>query len=100
MVAPAAIAAADKTFGQLYLSDYAYHAQIEPMAAVASVDPDGKGAEVWDVLCKSCHGDAGRGGESSRLQGIQPPDLTDPARAATFAPGERERIIADGVPGT
>lgn len=30
-----------------YLSDYAYHAQMEPMAAVASVDADGKGAEVW-----------------------------------------------------
>ncbi|WP_147113276.1 xanthine dehydrogenase family protein molybdopterin-binding subunit [Tateyamaria sp. syn59] len=45
--APAAIAAADRTFGQLYLSDYAYHAQIEPMAAVADVDADSQGAEVW-----------------------------------------------------
>ena len=45
--ASAAIAAADRTFGQLYLSDYAYHAQIEPMAAVADVDADGQGAEVW-----------------------------------------------------
>ncbi len=45
--APAAIAAADSTFSQLYLSDYAYHGQIEPMAAVASVDADGNGAEVW-----------------------------------------------------
>lgn len=43
----AAIAAADRTFSQLYLSDYAYHAQIEPMAAVASVDAQGQGAEVW-----------------------------------------------------
>lgn len=42
-----AIAAADKSLSQAYLSDYAYHAQIEPMAAVAQVDPDGKGAEVW-----------------------------------------------------
>lgn len=31
----------------LYTSDYAYHAQLEPMAAVASVDEDGKGAEIW-----------------------------------------------------
>ena len=45
--APATIAAADKTFSQLYLSDYAYHGQIEPMAAVADVDADGQGAEVW-----------------------------------------------------
>ncbi|TQV70324.1 xanthine dehydrogenase family protein molybdopterin-binding subunit [Denitrobaculum tricleocarpae] len=43
----AAIAAADRVVEAEYLSDYAYHAQIEPMAAVASVDPDGLGAEVW-----------------------------------------------------
>ncbi|MEM1306127.1 MAG: molybdopterin cofactor-binding domain-containing protein [Pseudomonadota bacterium] len=30
-----------------YASDYAYHAQLEPMAAVASVSDDGKSAEVW-----------------------------------------------------
>ncbi|MGF1474118.1 MAG: molybdopterin cofactor-binding domain-containing protein [Geminicoccaceae bacterium] len=45
--APAAIASADRQVDAVYLSDYAYHAQLEPMAAVASVDPDGKGAEVW-----------------------------------------------------
>lgn len=45
--APAAIVAADRQVGRLYLSDYAYHAQIEPMAAVADVDADGQGAEVW-----------------------------------------------------
>ncbi|MEM8753607.1 MAG: molybdopterin cofactor-binding domain-containing protein, partial [Pseudomonadota bacterium] len=45
--APAAIAAAERRIERTYLSDYAYHAQIEPMAAVASVDPDGAGAEVW-----------------------------------------------------
>ena len=45
--APAAIANAASRVGHLYLSDYAYHAQIEPMAAVASVDADGLGAEVW-----------------------------------------------------
>lgn len=45
--APAAIAQADRRFSQLYLSDYAYHGQIEPMAAVADVDADGQGAEVW-----------------------------------------------------
>lgn len=45
--APSAIATADKQVSRLYLSDYAYHAQIEPMAAVADVDADGLGAEVW-----------------------------------------------------
>ncbi len=45
--APAAIAGSDRQIERVYLSDYAYHAQIEPMAAVAAVDADGKGAEVW-----------------------------------------------------
>ncbi len=45
--APAAIAAADRQVSGMYLSDYAYHAQIEPMAAVADVDADGQGAELW-----------------------------------------------------
>ncbi|MEM7529466.1 MAG: molybdopterin cofactor-binding domain-containing protein [Pseudomonadota bacterium] len=45
--ASAAIAGSDRAVERVYLSDYAYHAQLEPMAAVASVDPDGKGAEVW-----------------------------------------------------
>lgn len=30
-----------------YSTEYTYHAQMEPLAAVASVDPDGKGAEIW-----------------------------------------------------
>ncbi|MEO1543129.1 MAG: molybdopterin cofactor-binding domain-containing protein [Pseudomonadota bacterium] len=30
-----------------YKSDYAYHAQLEPMAVVASVTADGKAAEIW-----------------------------------------------------
>lgn len=42
-----AIGGAERQIARTYLSDYAYHAQIEPMAAVAAVDPDGKGAEVW-----------------------------------------------------
>lgn len=42
-----AISSAARRFSQLYLTDYAYHAQIEPMAAVASVDADRQGAEVW-----------------------------------------------------
>ncbi|MDJ0919414.1 MAG: molybdopterin-dependent oxidoreductase [Woeseiaceae bacterium] len=42
-----ALDSASKSFDAVYTSDYAYHAQIEPMAAVASVDADGKGAEIW-----------------------------------------------------
>lgn len=30
-----------------YTTEHVYHAQMEPLAAVAAVDPDGKGAEVW-----------------------------------------------------
>lgn len=31
----------------LYLCDYAYHAQMEPLNAVASISPSGDAAEVW-----------------------------------------------------
>jgi isoquinoline 1-oxidoreductase beta subunit len=30
-----------------YSTEHVYHAQLEPLAAVAQVDADGKGAEVW-----------------------------------------------------
>lgn len=30
-----------------YTTEYVYHAQMEPLNALASVDADGKGAEVW-----------------------------------------------------
>ena len=42
-----AIAGAERVVQADYLSDYAYHAQMEPMATVAAVNPDGRGAEVW-----------------------------------------------------
>ncbi|MEL7044494.1 MAG: molybdopterin cofactor-binding domain-containing protein, partial [Pseudomonadota bacterium] len=45
--AKAGLAAAKRTFDAVYTSDYAYHAQLEPIAAVAAVDADGKGAEIW-----------------------------------------------------
>ncbi|MEN2989183.1 molybdopterin cofactor-binding domain-containing protein [Tistrella sp. BH-R2-4] len=31
----------------VYTTEHVYHAQMEPLAAVAAVDPDGRGAEVW-----------------------------------------------------
>lgn len=31
----------------VYSTEHVYHGQMEPLAAVASVDADGKGAEVW-----------------------------------------------------
>ena len=35
------------TFEAEYLCDYAYHAQMEPLNAVASVSPEGDSAEIW-----------------------------------------------------
>ncbi|MDJ0685108.1 MAG: molybdopterin-dependent oxidoreductase [Alphaproteobacteria bacterium] len=43
----AAVNAAPRRVERLYLSDYAYHAQFEPMGAVASVTENGQRAEVW-----------------------------------------------------
>lgn len=46
--APTAFAAsADRVITGEYVTDHTYHAQMEPLAAIASVDADGKGAEVW-----------------------------------------------------
>lgn len=45
--ARAALARAARVIEADYLTDYAYHAQMEPLAAVAAVDADGNGAEIW-----------------------------------------------------
>jgi isoquinoline 1-oxidoreductase subunit beta len=45
--APGVIAASKRVVEAEYATDYAYHAQMEPLAAVAAVDADGKGAEIW-----------------------------------------------------
>lgn len=42
-----AVSSADESIEGMYISDYAYHAQLEPMAVVAHVEDDGKGAELW-----------------------------------------------------
>jgi isoquinoline 1-oxidoreductase beta subunit len=45
--ATAAFAAATTTFENEYRCDYAYHAQMEPLNALASVSPTGDSAEIW-----------------------------------------------------
>jgi isoquinoline 1-oxidoreductase beta subunit len=42
-----ALSQAASTMDATYLSDYAYHAQMEPLNAVASVSPAGDAAEIW-----------------------------------------------------
>lgn len=36
-----------RVFTAHYTTEHVYHAQMEPLNAVASVDPDGNGADVW-----------------------------------------------------
>jgi isoquinoline 1-oxidoreductase beta subunit len=45
--AKAALGGAAKRVEAIYWSEYCYHAQMEPMNAVASVSQDGKSAEIW-----------------------------------------------------
>lgn len=45
--AAAAFANAAKVVSAQYSTDYAYHAQMEPMNVTASVGPDGDTAEIW-----------------------------------------------------
>jgi len=44
---PSALTAAAKTYHREYLSDHLYHAQMEPLNAVASVSAAGDSAEIW-----------------------------------------------------
>ena len=43
----AAFASADQVIEAVYRADPAYHAQMEPMNATASVSEDGRSAEIW-----------------------------------------------------
>ena len=45
--APGAFGTAASVFESIYRCDYAYHAQMEPLNAVASVSPAGDAAEIW-----------------------------------------------------
>jgi isoquinoline 1-oxidoreductase beta subunit len=42
-----AMETASSTISADYVSDYAYHAQMEPLNAVASIAPDGQSCEIW-----------------------------------------------------
>ena len=45
--APASLKGAAKKIEAAYWTEYTYHAQMEPMNAVASVSEDGKSADIW-----------------------------------------------------
>ena len=45
--AKAGIEGAAKTIGALFWTEHTYHAQMEPMNAVAQVSEDGKSADIW-----------------------------------------------------
>lgn len=45
--AKAGLTGATKTVEAAYWTEYTYHAQMEPMNAVASVSEDGKSADIW-----------------------------------------------------
>jgi len=45
--AKAALSNAAKRVEAVYWSEYTYHAQMEPMSAVASVSEDGQSADIW-----------------------------------------------------
>jgi isoquinoline 1-oxidoreductase beta subunit len=45
--AAASISGAAKTVEAVYWSEYTYHAQMEPMNAIAQVSADGKSADIW-----------------------------------------------------
>jgi isoquinoline 1-oxidoreductase beta subunit len=45
--APAALKSAAKVVEATYWSEYCYHAQMEPMTAVAKVAEDGQSADIW-----------------------------------------------------
>ena len=56
------------------------------------------GSDLYDVLCRSCHGPTGNGnGKSARALAIQPPDLTDPSTASFFSDQAKLKIIAEGI---
>ncbi|MDF9797945.1 isoquinoline 1-oxidoreductase beta subunit [Catalinimonas alkaloidigena] len=42
-----ALTSATKTYTADYFNDYVYHAQMEPLNAIASVSPEGDTAEIW-----------------------------------------------------
>lgn len=42
-----ALSSAARVVESSYTTEHVYHAQLEPLAAVAAVDADGKGAQIW-----------------------------------------------------
>lgn len=68
---------------------------------VVTIEGLQRGAKLYDVLCRSCHGPTGTGtGRAARALPVQPPDLTDPRTASFFSEQAKLAIIAEGIQGT
>lgn len=80
-----------RTLGELY---------DEPLPAVVPARLE-RGAKLYDLLCRSCHGPTGRGnGRSARALTIRPPDLVDAQQASFLSDRAKLEVIANGAPGT
>jgi high-affinity iron transporter len=76
-------------------------AQYDAPVAAGSGDDLRKGAQIYDQLCRACHGAGGKGnGPSAEWLRPRPASLVDPATAAFFSDRAQLRIIETGVPGT
>ena len=73
-----------------YRCDYAYHAQMEPLNAVASVSPDGDACEMWCGTQSQTHGGRGdrQGARHPARQG-QAPRHADGRRLRPARPSRR-----------
>lgn len=71
-----------------------------PVAGFDGADA-GRGREVYDQVCTSCHGAAGKGDGPSAV-GLDPlpADFTDTFHARYYSDAGRVRIIESGSPGT
>ncbi len=79
-------------------------AERNPLPASAANIAEGRALYLGRGACAACHGRDGKGFgadvDASRLGGLLPRDLTDPAWHAARADGELHWVLRNGSPGT